>query len=179
MDGDRAALDYIGSDLLDPNPMARVERGRSTVALASASRRAWRRAAVSRRSNAYSRLRPRFDTDFTRGGCAQHGETNCGLYTSGSAAVRWLCGERRRSRVGERGCARRSVKGRGKAASEGPHLEAEFGSGSARRGRLRNDGAAAEQSSRTAAMARAEARVSARARVALRGLGFQGRGPAP
>jgi len=70
------------------------------------------------------------------------------------------------------------VKRRGKAASEGPHLEAEFGSGSARRGRLRNDGAVAEQSSRKAAMARAEARVSARARAALRGLGFPGRGPA-
>ena len=59
------------------------------------------------------------------------------------------------------------MKGRRKVANEGPHLEAEFGSGSARRGRLQNDGAAVEQSSRTAAMARAEARVSARARAAL------------
>ena len=161
---------------MDPNPMARVKNGRSTAVLALASRRARQRVAASRRSNAYSRLRPRFDTDFTREGCAQRGETNCGLYTSGSAAVRWLCGERRRSRVGEHGCARRSVKGRGKAASEGPHLEAEFGSGSACRGRLRNDGAAAEQSSRKAAMARAEARVSARARAACEGWGSRGEG---
>ena len=44
----------------------------------------------------------------------------------GEAAVRRLCGERRRSRVGGRGRARRSEKGRGKKTGDELYLDAKL-----------------------------------------------------